>query len=226
MIELQQYWDSILQARSGIERKEKSILYWKDQVEEKSKEVSAIEEEIKRTKVDAKRKELDLSEKDEQIKKLDHRKDIIKNDKEMTALNHEIEKVRSDKDSLETGILEMYDSIEQKENTASALKAGLDELEKQAVKDIKGLEEEIAGFRELIDEKQGKIDGSVENLSPMIRTKFVKLLKSQNGKGIASIEGENCGACNFQIPFNLIQDALKENNVVTCTNCGRFLYKS
>lgn len=224
MIELQRYWDNVLRGRNDIEKSEKSILHWKKQVDEKAKELSQIEEKIKETKVIIKQKEIELSENDEQIKKLNKRRDIVKNEKEMTAIDHEFANVKSLKDNLESELINLFDFLGDKESEVVKLKTELNEVEKQSLKDITDLKGKISHFNSLIDENQQHFDESINNMSPETKMRFLKLIKSQNGKAIAMIEGEICGVCNFQIPFNIIQDVLKDNNIVNCTNCGRFLY--
>lgn len=224
MIELQRYWDNILRGRNDIEKSEKSILHWKKQVDEKAKELSKLEEKIKETKVIIKQKEIELSENDEQIKKLNKRRDIVKNEKEMTAIDHEFANVKSVKDNLEGELINLFDFLGDKESEVVNRKTELNDIEKQSLKDIADLKERINHINSLIDENQQHFDESVNNLSPETKMRFLKLIKSQNGKAIAIIEREICGVCNFQIPFNLIQDVLKDNNIVNCTNCGRFLY--
>jgi uncharacterized protein len=225
MIELQKYWDNVLHLNNDIARNEKAILQWKKLLEDKSKEISQMEAKIREFKVAIKQKEIDLSDKEEQLKKLESRKGILKNEKELTALDHELSKVSLDKDSFENELIELFDTLGQNEKNLSVLKLEFGSIEKQTATDIMGLEEQISSFRKSAEENQQKFEGTTDQLSIEVKSRFLKLTKSSNGKGIASIEGENCSACNFQVPFNLIQDVSKENNIVNCTNCGRFLYK-
>lgn len=225
MIELQKFWDNILRGKTEIEKSNKSILYWKDQLKKNSDEILILETNIKNIKIRIKEKENELAEKDAQIKKLEKRKDVIKNEKEVIALEHEFSKVKSDKDTLEDELINLFDLIKQKEDELKILQAESIESEKQSLSDIQGLEERIIRFQESINENQNKFDDKVDQLSPVVKTKFMKLTKSHNGIAVSKIDGEICGACNFQVPFNLIQDALKESKIVNCTNCGRFLYK-
>jgi uncharacterized protein len=225
MIELQRYWDNVLRGKSDIEKSEKSVLYWKDQLKQKSDEIFSLENNIKNIKVSIKEKETELYGIDEQIKKLERRKEIIKNEKEVNALEHEFNKIKSDKDNLENELINLFDYLKQREDELKILKVEFANTEKQSLLDIKELEDRIIRFSESVQENQHKFDGNADQLSPAIKTKFLKLIKSQNGKAIALLDGEICGVCNFQVPFNLIQDALKESNIVNCSNCGRYLYK-
>jgi uncharacterized protein len=224
MIELQKYWDNVLKGKSDIDRNEKSILYWNDQIKNESSQILSLENHIKNIKISIKEKETELAERDEHIKKLEKRKEIIKNEKELTALEHEFNKTKSDKDNLENDLINSFDQLKQKEDDLIESKTAFGKTEKQALFDIEKLENEIKEFRTIIDQNQINLDSNSDRLSPAVKTRFLKLIKSQNGKAIAAINGEICSVCNFQIPFNLIQDALKESGIVNCTNCGRFLY--
>jgi uncharacterized protein len=199
-------------------------LQWKNLVLDKSKEISLLEQKIKEQKVTAKQKEIELSGLEEQTAKLEKKKDILKNEKELTALNHEVSKVSSDKDALEIELIELFDLIAKDEAGVSELKSGFVNIEKQTEQDIKGLEEQIAAFQKSSEENQQQFETLTDQLSSEVKSKFLKLTKSPNGKAIAVIDGENCSGCNFQIPFYLIQDVLNENKIINCTNCGRFLY--
>lgn len=224
MIELQSYWDEILQDTNNIEKNNKSINFWKGKVEEKKKELTEIKDNIKDLKKSINQHEIELSQKDEQALKLEERKKILKNEKEVLALERELEKVNSDKSSLEDRLIEMFDTLEEKESSVNLMEIDLNESIEQSDKDIKILKEKIDKFLESTKKNQKLFDELAEGLSANPKSKFLKLIKSANGKGIAPLEGEICGECNFKLPINIVQDAKKVDNLINCTNCGRFIY--
>jgi predicted nucleic acid-binding Zn-ribbon protein len=65
----------------------------------------------------------------------------------------------------------------------------------------------------------------LNQLPSMYKSKFVKMISSRDGKGVARVEGEICGSCNFKIPSFLAIEASKDDKVVNCTNCGKYIYK-
>ncbi len=225
MIELQRYWDNVIRARESIERNKESISFWGKELHNKKQKLDTLEEEIKKLKVTVNRKEVDLSDREEHVKKLEVKRDAVKTEKESTAINHEFEKIKTDIGAIEEEIIVMLDTIGEQEKLFTSLQDEFQNQEEQSAEDINGLKEKINLSEKALEENQKKFNELIDELSPNIKSRFLKLVKSQNGKGIAKLEGEICGACNFQIPFYLVQDISKKDSVIMCTNCGRFLYK-
>jgi uncharacterized protein len=225
MIKLQRYWDNVLGARENLERDKESISFWEKELKNKKQKLDTLEEEIKKLKIAANQKEVELSDREEHVKKLEVKKDAVKTAKESTAIEHEFEKAKADIETIEEDALVLLDTIEEKEKMFTSLQSELQSQEEQSVKDINGLKERINNSDKTLEENQNKFNELAEELSSNVKSRFLKLIKSQSGKGIAKLQGEICGACNFQIPFYLIQDVSRGDKVITCTNCGRYLYK-
>jgi uncharacterized protein len=225
MIELQRLWDGISRCHNDIEKDRKSILYWETQLNEKIKEFNIFEEATRHIKSSAKQKEVELSSMDEQLKRLDKRRDILTNEKEMKALDHEVAKIKEDKDNIENALIESFDIIEKRDSEIIEHKNVIADMNAQTSSDIKELNERIERFIHSAEENQKKFDILAEDMSPSVKSRFLKLIKSQNGTAIAPLQGNNCGSCKTEITFSLVQDAAKENSVVICSNCGRFIYK-
>ncbi|HEY1405586.1 MAG TPA: hypothetical protein VF857_03165, partial [Spirochaetota bacterium] len=54
--------------------------------------------------------------------------------------------------------------------------------------------------------------------------KFSKLISGKPFKGIAAINNNTCGVCNYTIPASLVHESMKDDALALCTNCGRFIY--
>ena len=224
MIELQRYWASILKAGEGIERCRKNILHWKGQQSDVEKKLAALNEDIKKLRADIKKEELSLSELDQKIKKLEERRNVLKSEREVEALEHELAKARGEDDFIEEKLIELMDSLSEREKASEESSAELDELKANVIKSVEKLEDDIRSNEETIKDYREKYDALVTGLSASHRPRFEKLLKSK-GKAVGEVDGEVCGNCNFQIPSQLAHEASKDGNLVTCTNCGAYIYK-
>jgi uncharacterized protein len=224
MIELQGYWTNILNEQKNISRNENSISHWKQELKSKEQDHDKLGNEIKQIKITINQKETDLADKDDHLKKLLSKKNNVKTEKELTAVDHETAKTLNDKNTLEDDLIGLFDTLEKNEKELTTLKSEVETIEKQTEKDIAGLEEKIQLSNNSIEENRKLFDAQIDRLSHAIKAKFTKLITSPNGIGIARLQGEICDACNFQIPFNLTQDIKKDNSIITCTNCGRYLY--
>ncbi len=224
MIELQRYWSNVLQGTADIEKTRKAILYWGDRVRDGEKTLSDLDEAIKKTKIEIQRKEMELADLDAKAKKLDDRTNQVSSEKEMTAVRNELNAVNDARGKVEEEAIRLMDSVEEKSGSRKKAADELQETASQAEKDIATMRERIARFEMLTDENRNNYDASVAKLSPAVKSRFQKLLSSGIGIAIAKVEGETCGACHFQIPAYLISDASKNDKIVNCTNCGRFIY--
>lgn len=224
MIELQEIWDIVLKSRSDYERGGKRIMDLEADIKNSEKEIQSHQNNIKELKSRIKQQEIELSERDEQIKKLEAKRNILKTGREVEALENELKKASSEKSSLEDLLLTLFDELEQKEKDLEKEIREAGESKKTAHEDIIKLGEKNSLLKNAAEENEKIFNDKAENLSPDVRMKFLKLVKSSTGRAIAPVEGEICTSCNFRIPAHLVAELLKSSRVVNCTNCGRYIY--
>ncbi|MDY6933513.1 MAG: C4-type zinc ribbon domain-containing protein [Spirochaetota bacterium] len=225
MIELQKFWDNIIVSEEEIERSNKSISIWNQKVEEKKKGRVDLSSEIKNIKMTINQKEIELTEKEEKSLKLEDRRNILKTEKELQALESELKKILTQKNSLEEELIELFDKNDDMESELSVMNSELEESISRADKDIENLKNGIDRYSESIEENKKKFEELVTQLSVDVKSRFIKLIKSSNNKAIVSLEEETCEGCNFKIPFHIVMEVLKGDQVITCTNCGKFIYR-
>jgi len=225
MIDLQRFWDNVVHGREEIEKSTKAIHYWLDRVRDFEHKSSSLSTEIMKLRNSIKQNEIDLGEKDAKAKKLDERKLMVTSEKELGALDHEILALNGERGNLEDELLRLFDVLEAKNEEMSVLSGELKEASIQSEKDIAMLKDRIERFTGIIEENKRLFEERISELSPSVQSRFQKLIASNNGKGVARVTGDTCGACNFQIPAHLASDASRDDKILICTNCGRFIYK-
>jgi mannitol/fructose-specific phosphotransferase system IIA component (Ntr-type) len=67
------------------------------------------------------------------------------------------------------------------------------------------------------------ISTMVEELPVDVQSMFVRMLK-KSPLAIVPIANKNCSACGMSLPLSLIQSVRAAERLVTCPNCGRYLY--
>jgi len=224
MIELQHYWDIVMQNESEIERYKKSLQIWEKRLLDLKNTLTKKEESLRNKRLLTKQSELKLEETDAKINRLEQRKNIIKSEKELEALNNELKILKEEKDSLESTILDMMDKIENSADEITGLIIELDETNIQTDSDIRSLKLKIENCLSEAEQNKIKFNELLNNLSSPIKTKFSKLINSKDGIAIAKLNGEICSHCNFQIPSSIAVSTVKRESLNTCTNCGRFIY--
>ncbi len=224
MIELQHLWDNVLKGREDVRRGAFALAAWEKRVQEAGDSVAKKEQDIRNLKAEIKTKELDLALRDEQMKKLEARRGSLRSEKEVTALEHELDAVKSDRGNLEEFLIEKMDVLQASENDIIILQKEFDEVSRQYKLDKMGLEKVIAEAEQYAEANSLLFKELLARLSPQYQSKFSKIINSKDGKAIVKLDGENCSGCNFKIPSHLAVEAAKNDKIVNCTNCGRFVY--
>jgi predicted nucleic acid-binding Zn-ribbon protein len=150
---------------------------------------------------------------------------MIKTEKELKALENELQKVNGERDILENEIIVLLDELEKKERGLTEMEADLEKLIEQVESDIRAVQSRIEDSRKKISEDQEKFDQLLPELTAGVRARFKKLMESGSGVAITPLEGEYCGGCHFRLPGHEILDTSRDDKIITCTNCGRFVYK-
>lgn len=106
----------------------------------------------------------------------------------------------------------------QKEIRMKAMKAKAEytPLKEAYDEDFKSKAEKLEALRTKRKEASGGIEPAV-----LLRYKAVK---QHHMPPIAKLKGDQCGGCNMSLPSVVVRDAMDDQKIVECENCGRILY--
>jgi hypothetical protein len=185
-------------------------------------------EEIKRelegcTKV-RRCKERELQAKEMELKKFKEQLLRVKDNREYKALDKEKKFAKSEIIDFETEILlllEKEDTIAQRTEELSK-EIDRDEQkiahqEAQNSKEIKSLNGKISNLK---DVRQGIVKGIYND----VLARYERLRKGTGGLAIVAVENNACGGCNMRLPPQLVNEIKRNDQFLTCENCGRILY--
>ena len=202
-----------------------------DALEEKKSLLSAEKETLTTLQVTKKEKEIELTGKEELIRKHQVTLNQIKSNEAFKALLSELETAKKEQDELETKILETLDEVDtafkKQKKTSQALK----ELEVKTQKDISELEAKKdsleTGIKSLESDRTAfcsQIDPDASSNYEHIRTQkkglSVTAVKKRNDKG----GGSSCGGCNISLTPQCLVDLKKKDVIIICDNCQRIIY--
>lgn len=225
MIALQKHWSAIRAAELAVQKIKDMLQTIEKEADITRKEIAKSDDVLNKKRASIKGHESDLKERESKITSLEKRKDIIRTEKELHAIEKEIDVLRLDAGSAEESALilmeELDEALKNHDNLKSVLQRDetrLDDARISAASSLDSHEKAIRENREAFEHLIGELPGA-------IKSKFQKLLGSREGVGIARVEGEICGFCNFKIPAHLAIAAGNESATVNCTNCGRYIYR-
>jgi len=225
MIKLQDYWTLVVNSLSAVERFKKDIQYLQDKLKEHEKNYAEFSGTLTKRKQTIKEKEALLSELDQKIKKLDKRKDLFKTQREVEAFQSELNEVKRESGILEDELISLMDILAEEENSLGDMTKEIENLRSDTVDSMDKLSADIKINEEAAALNKEKYDMLLGGLDAAHLQRFDRLLKSKNGKAVGEVQDEVCGLCNFKVPSHLATEAIHDDKVVLCTNCGSYIYR-
>jgi predicted nucleic acid-binding Zn-ribbon protein len=180
-------------------------------------------DEIKKAKMAADQKQLQLRSAESKILDLEAKLNACKTNREYQTLRDQIAADKMATKVLEDEILEgleMLDAVKKKlapaEADIAAVKKQLAETKAKVDGETSRLEAEVARIR--VD-----LDAAEADLPPDSREVYQRIVKSKGADAMAPVEGTSCGGCFQQLTGNMLAE-LSMGKVVPCRGCGCLLY--
>lgn len=214
--------DALTQKAQDIPRKIEQL---KMEFSGKTKGLEELKQEWAKIQLAKKQKELDLSTKEEEIKK--HQTELfkIKTNKEYTALQNEINRLKEVASMTEDEIIRILDAIEDMEHKIKNEQENVKNNEKSLQQDVSVYEAELKSLQQSISEHEKQKQEFAARLKTEILQLYERIRKSKKGLAIVEIkENSSCGGCNMTLPPQLVNEVRREEEIVVCENCSRILY--
>ncbi len=174
---------------------------------------------------DRKKHEGDIQMHEQKTSKLRDQMLQAKTNEQYRAFQHEIEFIEKEVRKAEDRILDLMGESEPLDQNVKKAELALKE-EKQAVESEKTrARERTAADQAQLKLLQAERASAVARLPPAIVTTYGRLRKKWPGSVvIAEAVKGSCSACQIVLRPQYMQDLKKSEQLMTCENCGRFLY--
>jgi predicted nucleic acid-binding Zn-ribbon protein len=176
--------------------------------------------------IESKRKqlELDVDSKKAQINKYGQQQFETRKNDEYQALAREIEARKAEIIKIEDEEIELMEKAElaakQVVVAAQVLKeaqAVVDNEVGQLNSSEKNLQTELAE----LESNRNELAAAVDEVT---LTRYERIMKSRGDNVIVGIEHGVCGGCHMKIPAQVVLHCRGQQELTSCTNCGRILY--
>jgi predicted nucleic acid-binding Zn-ribbon protein len=176
--------------------------------------------------IETKRKQLELevATRKERIEKYSQQQFQTRKNDEYQALTKEIETCRAEIARIEDEEIELMERAEEVakhvESAAKAFQEAQAFVEneiRQLDESERNLQQELAGLESNRSELAGAVEASALG-------RYERIMKSRGDNVIVGIEHGVCGGCHMKIPAQVVVNCRAQQEVTTCTNCGRILY--
>ena len=197
----------VLELELQIEKTQEALAAEKQRLEDAARERRELEAELQDT--------------EELRGKYQTQSAQVKTNQEYTALLHEIEQAEARIGRIEESIL---NSMEQSES----LESEVSEAESKQTAQLERLREQLAERRVRLEaverertERETQLEGLLGGFEQGIRSHYIRVARARSS-GTARIQGRSCGACNRDIPFEVV-NRVRAGEFQSCGACSRIL---
>jgi predicted nucleic acid-binding Zn-ribbon protein len=182
-----------------------------------------IQEAIKKAKMAADQKQLQLRSAESKILDLEGKLNACKTNREYQTLRDQIAADKMATKVLEDEILESLERVDSVKKTLPPAEAAIAAAKKQLAETKTRVDGETAALEAEVARIRSELDAAEAELPADSRDVYNRIVKSKGAEGMASVEGESCGGCFQQVTGNMLAE-LSMGRVVPCRSCGCLLY--
>jgi predicted nucleic acid-binding Zn-ribbon protein len=139
-------------------------------------------------------------------------------------LSHEIDMCKEAISKLEDQQLELMEQGDAAQKVVAAASQAAAEARKaleSRLADLSAREENLKKELSGLESDRSSLADAVE---PGIRSKYERLFKQKGQHVVVGIQHGVCAGCHMQLSRATVVACQAEQEIVTCTNCGRILY--
>jgi predicted nucleic acid-binding Zn-ribbon protein len=178
---------------------------------------------VKQIETNRKKLELEVEAKKELINKYSLQQFQTKKNEEYRALAHEIDTCKEAIVKLDDQQIELMEQIEVAQKEVAATTQVAAEAKRNIDSRLADIAAGEANLRKELADLQSNRGELAEAVDESTRSKYERLFK-QKGQSIVGIQHGVCGGCHMQLSRSTVVNCQADQEIVTCTNCGRILY--
>ncbi len=187
--------------------------------------LAAAREKLKRSKVEADAKQLQMKERENKIFDLGGKLNAAKENREYQALKDQIAADTQANLVLSDEILEILESIDQQEMDLKETAAQVDDVAKELEQVTKRMaDKKIVLEADLVRVEAELVVAEGELEGDFLR-EYKRLITAKGEDCMAELEGNCCGGCYQSLTPQLL-DRTKIGQPIICPSCGRMIYLS
>jgi uncharacterized protein len=187
-------------------------------------QLDAGKNRVKQIESDRKKLELDVDAKKQLIDKYSLQQFQTKKNEEYRALAHEIEMCKEVITKLDDQQLELMEQAEAAQKVVASASVAAAEARKALESRLADLAAREQNLQKELSTLDSNRSGLAEAVDPAVRSKYERLFKQKGQNVVVGIQHGVCGGCHMQLSRATVVACQAEQEIVTCTNCGRILY--
>ena len=188
--------------------------------------LDAAKNRVKQIESDRKHLELEVEAKKQLITKYANQQLQTRKNEEYRALTHEIDMCKDEIFKIENRELELMEQAEaaQKEVARATQAAGeARKLMDEQLSQLAAREQNLTKELSQLTTNREELAAAVDDTS---RARYERLVRNKGESVVVGVQHGVCGGCHMRLPAQVLVTCQAQQELVTCTNCGRILYYS
>ncbi len=230
LIKLQSVENRLRIVTAKLTRCRRSVIFQENQLRALQSALEAKKEEIKLTRVQSDRLEVELKSRDEYIAKYRAALNLAKTNKEYSAILTELNTNKADNSKLEADILELMRTTEADNAASAELETQIAEQTEKVDEIRKNAESNAIAIEQEVTRVQLEWDAAAEGIGPDTLEVFKRTADTYDGEALAKALQQNertgvysCGGCYMRTPDEVVNQLMTNDDLIRCSNCSRIL---
>ena len=230
LIKLQSVEHRLGAAKAKLARCRRNVVIQENQVRHLQSTLEAKKEELKISRVQSDRLELELKTKDEAVAKSRATLNVAKTNKEYAAILMQMNITKADNSKLESQILELMKDIEADGEEIKKIEQQIEEQKQNMEKVRKDSEVMATKYEAEINEIQIEWDQAAKGIPGEALDIFKRVAETYDGEALAVIDTSDdystaysCGGCFMGITAENVNLLMSKDDILRCPNCTRIL---
>lgn len=210
---------------------ERSKEYLPDMMENLNREITEAQlrfdstaKDLEVAKLKQKNLELDIKSRETELLKFQQQMMSIKTNKEYDALVAEIDAVKTAISGQETELIGTIDTIATLEKNIVEYKEKLDQVLENNTRQLSILKEKIDSIGGKVADKVNERTDITKTIPRHVMSVYERVRRGKGGSAVVAVKKRACGACYKTLTPKKIQEIRKDEQILTCDNCGRMLF--
>jgi predicted nucleic acid-binding Zn-ribbon protein len=231
LVKLQSVENRLRAVKTKLSRCRRGVIFQENQLRVLQNELEAKLEEIRLTRIQADRLELELKSRDEHIAKFRAALNVAKSNKEYSAILTELNTSKADNSKLESQVLDLMKNIETDESACLETQQQIDQQKEKLNQVRKETEVKTGEYEKQIDEIQSEWDESSATIPQETLDMFKRVADTYDGEALAAAEEQgrlknqsfSCGGCFMGLTAETVNQLMTKDDIIRCSNCSRIL---
>lgn len=221
--ELHRIHRQLTDLRSRLERGPRQIKAGESSVRKLELEVEQAKEALKRSRMTADEKQLQLKSREDRIEDLRTKLNGANSNKEFQTLKDQIAADEQANLVMQDEVFEALEKIDELTGKLAACNESLATVRTETAKISSRVESEQGNLESELQRVQAELVEAEKNLPSDIRSDYDRMAKARGEGALAMVEGEVCGGC-YQTLTTQMLNTLYLSKPVFCPNCGAMMY--